>query len=152
MAYATVEELMARHPNEAALVAADETTRLADPTRLAHALEDASLEIRSILAARWSKADLERLDEDGAATLAVYACDIALYRAALSASRLTEEMRERAQAALKRLEGLAAGRGALTFLGVGGAAGEATEMVTSPGDVLVDGPPRVFSRRAYGGA
>ena len=151
MAYATYQDLERRHPNELVLVAADETTRLVDPARVDAALDDASLEIRSILAARWSKADLERVDADGAEVLRVYCCDMALYRAALSSSRLTDAMRERYLAAIKRLEAMAAGKGGLSFLGVGGAAGDGVPAPLSPGDVLIDVPPRVFSRRAFGG-
>ena len=154
MTYATIEDLQRRYPNETALVCADETTRLFDAARAQAAIDDASVEIRSILAARWSKADLERLDADGVATLRVYACDMALHRAALSSSRQTEPMRERYDAAIKRLEALAAGKGGLTFLGGGGAAGAgagADTLPMTPGAVLGDGPPRVFSRRAFGG-
>jgi len=153
MAYATIDDLERRYPNELALVCADETTRLVDPARAQAGLDDASIEIRSILAARYSRADLDRLDEDGAATLRVYACDMALYRAALSASRLTDPIRERYETAIKRLQAIAAGKGGLTFLGVGGAAvgAGADTLPMSPGEALVDGPPRVFSRRAFGG-
>src|SRR5690606_31601370 len=102
--------------------------------------EDASRQVRAILLGRYSTAELERLDAEGRGLLLVYAMDIALYRVALSFSRLTDEIRERHTSAVKRLEGIAAGRGGLSFTGGNGQA------VNSPNGVVVDAPERFFTR------
>ena len=57
-AYATIGDLEARYPHELTLLAADEQTGLRDDVRIGHALTDASIEIRAILNARYSPADL----------------------------------------------------------------------------------------------
>lgn len=151
-AYATLADLTERHPQEVILLGADETTGLLDEVRVARALDDASIEARTILQGRYTRSELDRLDDDGLAILRIYVMDIALYRVALSFSRLTDEIRERYSAAVKRLEAIAAGKGALTFEGNGTAEGGTSSGGTSPQTVLIDAPERVFTRSRLGRA
>lgn len=150
-AYATIADLEARFPHELTLVAASEQTGLRDDVRIGHGLSDASIEIRAILAARYSAAELAALDQSSLDVLKVYCVDIAFYRIALAFSRSTENIKERYDQAVKRLEAIAAGKGALT-----------TSTVTSGGEpsidagdigqneVVVVGPERVFTRERLG--
>jgi len=147
--FATLGDLADRYPQDLTLLAADETTGLRDDGRIERALADASAEVAGILRARYTAADLGRVDADSRGILAVYTMDIALYRVALAFSRQTDAIRERRDQAVRRLEAIAAGRGGLTFDGDpdGGPAGGAA----SPQMVLVDAPPRVFTRQRFGG-
>ena len=150
-AYATITDLEARFPNELTLIAASEQTGLRDDVRIGHGLSDASIEIRAILAARYSAAELAALDQSSLDVLKVYCVDIAFYRIALAFSRSTENIKERYDQAVKRLEAIAAGKGALT-----------TSSVTSGGEPAIDagdigqnevvvvGPERVFTRERLG--
>lgn len=151
--YATIADLEARFPSELTLLAADETTGLRDDVRIGHALDDASIEIRSILAARYSSAELASLDADALAVLRIYASDITFYRVALSFSRSTDAIKERYDMAIKRLEAIASGKGALGTVGGGSAPGPGTG--TEVGDigqneVVVVAPERVFTRSRLG--
>ena len=151
--YATIADLEARFPSELTLLAADETTGLRDDVRIGHALDDASIEIRAILAARYSSTELAALDADSLSVLRVYASDIALYRVALSFSRSTDTIKERYDMAIKRLEAIACGKGALTGTGTGSTPGSGTG--TDVGDigqneVVVVAPERVFTRDRLG--
>lgn len=147
--YAALSDLTARYPQEVILLGADEVTGELDEARVTAALADASIEARAILQARYSVAELDRLDADGLSTLRVYVMDIALYRVALSFSRLTDEIRERYQAAIKRLEAIAAGKGALTFEGEAAAGAEDGVETSGGGAVLVSANP-FFPRRQGG--
>jgi len=135
-AFASLDDLRARYPQEVVLLGADETTGLLDEGRVIAALEDSSAEVRSILQARYRPDELTRADAASRQILAIYTMDIALYRVALAFSRQTDAIHDRAAAAIKRLEAIAAGRGALTFdgdepppagAGFGGAILEASE-------------------------
>lgn len=156
--FATRADLEARHPQELLVLAADEQTRIVDPERVDRALEDVSTEIRGILRGRYSADDLDHLDEESAGLLRLYAMDMALYRVAYP-PRQTEALRERYGAAVKRLYGLINGKGGLTITGPAGAGGvpvpglgEGPAVAGSPGEVLIDAPERLFTRRRFGGA
>ncbi|PIO98586.1 conserved hypothetical protein [uncultured Pleomorphomonas sp.] len=151
-AYATLADLTERHPQEVILLGADETTGVLDEVRVARALDDASIEARTILQGRYTRSELDRLDADGLAILKIYVMDIALYKVALSFSRLTDDIRERNQAAVKRLEAIVAGKGALTFEGSGATEDGISVGDASPQTVLVDAPERVFTRARLGRA
>lgn len=151
--FATRADIERRHPRELAVLAADETTRLVDGERVDAALVDVSTEIRAILASRYPADALDQLDEESRGVLRLYAIDMALYRVSLSFGRQTETIKARYDAAVRRLEGIAAGRGALTVLGDGDppVAGEPAGPA-SPNEVLVSAPERLFTRRRFGGA
>ena len=153
-AFATLELLSQRYPSELVLLAADETTGLRDDARVTAALADASAEMRGILQARYTPADLERVDPTSAEILAVYAMDIALYRVALSFSRSSDRLKETRDNAIKRLEAIAAGKGGLTILGLGGAAPASPDTSIDVGDigpngVVIDAPERIFTRERF---
>ncbi|MFC6447169.1 phage protein Gp36 family protein [Shinella zoogloeoides] len=147
--YATIADLQARHRDQLTLVAADEETGLRDDVRIDAGLVDASTEIRAILAARYSSSDLASLDEDSLAVLRVYCMDIAFYRIALAFSRSSDAIKERYDVAIKRLEAIASGKGALTTTG-GGAAGGSAAGDVGQNEVIVEAPERMFTRERLG--
>ena len=147
--YAALADLQSRYPSELTLLAADEATGLRDDARITLALADASLEIRAILQARYSPADLASLDAGSLELLRVYCMDIALYRISLSFARSNEAIRERYDASIRRLEAIAAGKGALTFTGGGGAGGADMGSV-GQNEVVLVAPERMLSRERLG--
>lgn len=151
--YATLADIETRHPRELAVLAADERSRLVDAARVEAALVDVSTEIRAILAARYTPADLEHLVPESLGVLRLYAIDMVLYRVALSFARQTETLKTRYETAVKRLEGIAAGRGGLTVTGPGGASSvPGAPVAVAPNKPLIDAPERLFTRRRFGGA
>ncbi|WP_279480266.1 gp436 family protein [Aureimonas sp. SK2] len=144
--FATLADLEARHPAELITLAAHEQTGLRDDARVERAIEDATAEVRAILKARYSAAELERVDPESFATLRLYAMDVALYRISLAFTRTSEAITERYKSAIRRLEAIAAGKGALSFTGGDAGSGAATPSEASPGEVLIDAPARVFNR------
>ncbi|CAA0101287.1 Uncharacterised protein [Starkeya nomas] len=149
--FATLADVLARYPNEATILAANEETRERDDARIEASLIDASAEMRVVLFARYSRAELERIDDDGREALRIYATDIALYRVALSFGRGNERVKERYDIAIKRLEAIAAGKGALTFDGPGGGGLPGGGMPGEPNSVgpaepIVVAPDRLFTR------
>ncbi len=150
--YATIADIEARFRDQLTLTAADEQTGLRDDLRIEKGLLDASIEIRSILAGRYSPDEMERLDETSLQILRVYCIDMAFYRIALDFSRSTENIKERYDQAIKRLEAIVAGKGALTT--VGGASG-GSDAGGDGGDVgqnevVVTAPERMFTRERLG--
>ena len=111
--FAQTSDVQARFPAEAAILCADEQTRLPNWVRFDEALGDVSMEMRAILAARYSAGQLAAIDDDSAAVLRLFAIDMAMYRVALSFSRTTDQIKSRYDNAVKRLEALSAGKGAL---------------------------------------
>ncbi|QFR32386.1 phage protein Gp36 family protein [Ancylobacter sp. TS-1] len=149
--FATLADVLGRYPAEATVLAADETTRQRDDARIEAALVDASAEIRVSLYGRYTRAELERIDDDSRGFLRVYAIDIALYRVALSFGRSNERIKERHDLALSRLKDIASGKGALSFDGPGGGGTGGGTLPGEPNDVgpaepLVVAPERVFTR------
>lgn len=151
-AFATLDQLAARHPSELVVLAADETTGERDDARVEAALLDASAEMRGILQARYTPSDLDALDADSRDILAVYAMDIALYRVALSFARSSDRLREAYDNAVKRLEAIAAGKGGLTVISAstagGGAIAEDVGEIGANG-VVIDAPERIFTRDRF---
>lgn len=149
--YATLSDLQSRHPTELTLLAADEATGLRDDARVEAALADASIEIRGILLARYSAADLASLDQESAELLKIYCMDIALYRVSLSFARSNEAIKERYDASIRRLEAIAAGKGALVSNGGGAGSGTGPDVGSvGQNEVVVVAPERVFSRERLG--
>jgi phage gp36-like protein len=144
--FALTSDVEARFPSEAAVLCADEASRLPDWTRFDAALGDVSTEMRAILAKRYSVTDLADVDEDSAALLKLFAIDMAMYRVALSYARSTEQIKERYEVAVKRLEAMALGRGGLTFVTPSGVNAQGEGPGTSPNEVIVIAPPRQFGR------
>lgn len=150
--YATLSDLQSRYPNELTLLAANEATGLRDDVRISLALADASSEIRAILQARYSPADLAALDAPSLDLLKIYCMDIALYRISLSFARSNEAIKERYDASIKRLEAIAAGKGALTSTpGSGGGSGTGPDVGSvGQNEVVVVAPERMFTRERLG--
>ncbi len=151
-AFATLDQLAARHPSELVVLAADETTGERDDARVEAALIDASAEMRGILQARYTPADLDALDAHSRDILAVYAMDVALYRVALSFSRSSDRLKEAYDNAVKRLEAIAAGKGGLTVssgstTGSGGTVEDVGEIGAN--GVVIDAPERIFTRDRF---
>lgn len=149
-AFATLAQVVARYPNEATILAADETTRQRDDARISAALDDGSAEIRGILFSRYTEAELGNLSTASAEILRLYCIDIGLYRVALSFGRSNERIKERYDAAIARLTAIATGKGALTFEG-GSAEPVDGGGPVSPNEALVVGPYRVFTRDRLSG-
>jgi phage gp36-like protein len=151
--FATLEDLEQRHPSELITLAADETTGIRDDVRIGHALDDASAEVRGILKARYTMADLTRVDDDTSALLKLFAIDIALYRIALAFSRSNERIEERYKAVIKRLQAIADGKAGLSFEGsnIDAAGNGDGGTVISPNEVIVDAPERHFTRNKMRG-
>ena len=150
MAFATIADLETRFPNELTLIAADEQTGLRDDQRIELGLVDASTEVRAILAARYSAAELDSLDDNSARIVAVYAMDIAMYRIALAFTRSSENIKERYDQAIKRLEAIASGKGALVSGASGGAGSTPPPGDIGQNEVLFSAPERVFTRERLG--
>lgn len=150
--YATIADIEARFRDQLTLVAADEQTGLRDDVRIESGLLDASIEIRSILAGRYAPAELDSLDEASLQILKVYAIDVAFYRIALDFSRSTDNIKERYDQAIKRLEAIVAGRGALTTTGGPGGGTDPAVDVGEIGqnEVVLTAPDRVFTRDRLG--
>ena len=144
--FATVSDVQARFPDDAALLCANESTRLPDWSRFAAALSDVSMEIQIVLQARYTPARLAELDEESLGALKIFAIDMAMYRVAVAWSRTTEQLKARYDLAIARLEGIASGKkGALTFNGGAGAVDGVTSNA-SPGEALIVSNERQFTR------
>jgi phage gp36-like protein len=144
--FATVADVQARFPDDAALLCADENTRLPDWSRFEAALSDVSMEIRIVLQARYTPARLAELDEESLGALKIFAVDMAMYRVAVAWSRTTDQLKARYDLAIARLEGIASGKkGALTFNGGAGAVDGVTSNA-SPGEALIVANERQFTR------
>lgn len=149
--YATLSDLQSRYPNELTLLAANEATGLRDDVRIGLALADASSEIRAILQARYSPADLAALDAPSLDLLKIYCMDIALYRISLSFARSNEAIKERYDASIKRLEAIAAGKGALNTSTSNGGSGTGSDVGSvGQNEVVVVAPERMFTRERLG--
>lgn len=151
--FAVLDDLRTRYPRELVTLGADEETGLLDEDRVVAVLGDVSAEIRAILYARYSRADLDRLDDDSRDVLRVFAMAMALYQVALSFSRSTERLEKGYSNAVARLKDIAAGKGALVLLG--DAAGEVPPEPGSAGvgngTVLVEAAERLFTRERMRG-
>ncbi len=150
--FATRQDISTRHPSEIIVLAADEDTREPDWDRVDAACLDASSEIRAMLAARYTPDQIDAVDSESADVLKLYAIDIALYRVSLSFGRQTEAIKERYEAAIKRITGIATGKGALTFTSVssGGGALDGSNGGTSAQMILLDANERVMTRNRFG--
>lgn len=145
--FASLEDLRTRYPRELVTLAADEETGLLDEVRVEAVLGDVTVEIRAILLARYSRRELDTLDDDARDVLRVFAMAMALYRVALSFARSSERLREGYDVSLKTLQGIAAGKGALGIAGEGGSDLPAPGTAGADnGNVLVESAERVFSR------
>lgn len=146
--FATTADVQARYPSEAALLCADETTRLPDWDRFDAALSDVSMEVRIILQARYTPAQIDDLDAQSRGALRLFAIDMSMYRVAVSYARSTDELKSRYDIAVARLEGIASGKkGGLTFnSNIDGA-----NTNGSPGEAIVVAPERQFTREKMGG-
>lgn len=151
--FATLQDIEERYPAELITLAADEETGIQDDTRIQRSLEDASSEVRGILKARYTMADLAQIDEDSAQLLKLYTIDIALYLVALSFARSNERIEDRYDRAIKRLEKMTDGKGGLSLQGGGQDSGTETDggSVISPNEVIIDAPERLFTRDKMGG-
>jgi phage gp36-like protein len=146
--FATLADVLARYPAEATILAADEATSQRDDTRIAAALADGTAEVCAILAARYTRQELDRIDDASRAVLRIYTTDIALYRVALSFSRSNERIKERYDVAISRLQAIAKGSAALTFDDEGIGPGSASDPAgaVSPNETIIITNERVLTR------
>jgi phage gp36-like protein len=138
MAYATQDDIVALYSRDALAVADRDGDGEIDADAVARALAEAAGEIDALIAVRYAL-PLAAVPD----VLRRVACDIALYRLALSRDVATEEHRRRYEDALTFLGKVVKGHAALP--GAGGATGE-PDMGAAPQPIVTKGPERQFSR------
>lgn len=139
MAYATLADIETLYGAHALVVADHDGDGMADAAAVARALDHASAEIDTHLAARYAL-PLPAVP----LMLQSWCVDIALYRLALTADVLSEEHRRRFEDALAALRRVAEGKANLVFPADPEAVDPAP--ATSPRPIVVGGPPRLFTR------
>lgn len=142
MAYATQADIVTLYGDDALVVADRDGDGLPDAAAVARALDHASAEIDTHLAARYPLplASVPMM-------LTSWAVDIAVYRLALSADVLSDEHRRRYEDALAGLKRVAEGKAALVFPADPDAETPETPVDTSPHPIVVGGPERLFTRQ-----
>lgn len=141
MAYATQAHIVVLYGDDALVVADRDGDGVADSAAVAAALDHASAEIDTHLAARYA------LPLPGVpAMLVAWCCDIALYRLALSAAVLSEESRRRYDDAIGALKRIAEGKAALVIPADPDAPAPETPTDSSPRPIVTGGPERLFTR------
>ncbi|MCB1397262.1 MAG: DUF1320 domain-containing protein [Rhodobacteraceae bacterium] len=138
MASATQSDIVTLYGDDALVVADRDRDGLAETAAVSRALDLASAEIDTHLAARYAL-PLAKVP----AMLTAWCVDIALYRLALSADVLSDEHRRRYDDAIAGLKLIGAGRAALVFP----PDPEAPAAVdTAPRPIVTGGPVRLFTR------
>ena len=140
LAFATLADIDARYPRELAVLAADETTGLRDDARIDAVLGDVTSEIRSILLQRYRKDEMLRFDADALDVLRVWAIAMALYKVALAFSRSSDRLREGYDGAVRALQAIGAGKGALGF----DPDPDAAQTAAGPGEAIADNTAVIF--------
>jgi phage gp36-like protein len=137
MSYANVADLILRY-GEATITGLTDMKRtgLVDNEVAQQGLDDAAAEINGYIAQRYLLPLPKPLR-----LLAIYCCDIAVYRLATGKRQLTEDMVLRYQAAIGYLKLVAAGKAGL---GVGDAAAEKPEVQNN--GVVFNTKEKVFGR------
>ncbi|SFQ14344.1 Mu-like prophage protein gp36 [Roseivivax halotolerans] len=138
MAYATQDDITDLYGPDALFAADRDGDGVADAVPVTRALDAASAEIDSYLASRYSLPF-----ETTHPVLTQLCVDIALYRLASAADVATEELRRRYEDAVGALKRLAKGEQSLAI-----ASSDLDEdgEADGPQPVVIDGPPRLFSR------
>jgi phage gp36-like protein len=140
MPYAMQADISNLYGQNALVVADHDRDGVPDAGPIAVALDYATAEIDSYLAARHTLPLAEV-----PLVLTQICVDIAVYRLALSGELMTEEIDKRYERALARLRDLASGKASLVFSAPADAATEEGDF-TGPQPVVTGGPPRVFTR------
>lgn len=141
MAYAGKDDLVALHGLDTIDRLADrDGNGSADDATIARALDDASALIDGYIAIRVAL-PLTPVP----AVVKNLAIDIAIYRLAIDAGLLAEDMRKRYEDAVSFLKDVARG---IATVPQPKPADAPTTPAASPQSVLVDGPPRLFGRHA----
>lgn len=139
MAYATQDDIVTLYGDDALFVADRDGDGLADGAAVTRALDLASSEIDTYLAARYAL-PLPVVP----AMLMAWCVDIALYRLALGADVLSEEHRRRYDDALASLRRIARGEAALVLPADPGADPAIADQ--GPRPIVTGGPARIFTR------
>ncbi len=142
MPYASQSDITDLYGVDALVVADHDRDGVADATATLRALDYASAEIDTWLARRYTL-PLHEVPQH----LKQLCVEIALYRLALSAEMMTEQMQKRYDAALKTLSEIAKGNAQLVFstpipLPTDGLEGD----FNAPSPIVQGGPERLFSR------
>lgn len=148
MAYATQSDIEELYGADALYVADRDGDGVADVAAVTRALDQATAEIDTRLAARYTLPLVERY-----LILVQYAVDIGLYRLALSRDVLSSEHRVRYEDALAALDKLATGKTRLQLSGVDlpDSDPDAPDLGSGPQPIVSGGPERVFSRQKMEG-
>jgi len=106
MAYATLDDMVSRFGETELIAITDrEQTGVADPVVAGNALDDASAEIDSYLAGRYTLPFVA-----APRVIGRLCCDIARYNLCVAGPRMTEEVRDRYRDTVRFLELAAAGK------------------------------------------
>lgn len=127
------------------LVSIDASLGRRDDAKIAAALDDAGAQIDSYCARRYPLP--LALSDSGALLAAGTACDLAVYRLATTAGRMTEIIQRRYDQALAWLRDIAAGRADLALAVAQGA----PEAPISPNEAVLASDPRFFTRETLRG-
>lgn len=144
MAYATVNDIVELYGQSALYVADHDRDGAADAGVAERAIVSAEAEIDTYIGARYP------LPLTVVPIFLTQLCvDIAVYRLALSADVLTEEHRRRYDDAIKHLMRIADGKAALVFpVDPGAPVDPDAPEISGPRPIVMEGPPRLFTRRA----
>lgn len=126
------------------LLTLDAATAQRDEGKIVEAIADASAQIDSFAARRYAL-PLTLTDAGARMTRGVCA-DIAVYRLATTADRMTEIITRRYDQAIRYLEAVAAGKAEIATTAVAGGAGATPGPAISPNEPVMIAPPRVFDR------
>jgi phage gp36-like protein len=126
------------------LLTLDAQTAQRDAAKIAEALADASAQIDSFAARRYAL-PLTLTDAGVRMTRGVCA-DLAVYRLATTADRMTEIITRRYDQAIRFLEAVAAGKAEIATTAVAGGASGQSGPAISPNEAVIVAPARVFDR------
>jgi len=144
MPYATPSDITTAYGPDALFAADRDGDGAADAGIVEAALADASAEIDSFLANRYS------LPLDGAHAVLTRICiDIAIYRMASTADVVSDAMRTRFEDAQKALHDFSSGKRRLVMPDPEAEEGEPS--IDGPQPIVQDGPPAIFGRNSTRG-
>ena len=149
MAYALEADLDATFgPDQVDVVTISDRTQTRDHQKIASALNSASAQINSYIGRRYP-VPITPSDE-GAQQLRELCCDLAFYRIASTADRLTDIITKRYEAAVATLRDIAAAKADISIVDGSSGVGAAAPVITANEAVLV-ADERKFSQRRLRG-
>lgn len=126
------------------LLTLDPETTQRDQAKISEAVLDASAIIDSYAARRYALPLV--LSDAGVRMTRGLCADLAVYRLAVTADRMTEIIARRQEQAIKFLEAVAAAKAEIAVAAVAGGAGATPGPAISPNEPVIVAPERVFDR------